>query len=233
MSEIEKIQDRIDEYIRGTMSASDRIIFEGELRQNADLRHEVEVQISIAEAVQAVRLKRLLQEVEAEATGCNANHEIKPKTFYLFKRPVLYWASAFAAITIIFISGNSWRQMEQIKDHGNEFYAKLVEPIARNGNDIDNLIASVYSLIGAGEYDAAIANLNEVRKSIMDGLAMPAIDEESEYQHHVLQEKLYDADWYGAIILMKQGKYRKAKEALRSIANSDSPYSNNAKSILE
>ena len=35
MSEIEKIQDRIDEYIRGTMSASDRIIFEGELRHNA------------------------------------------------------------------------------------------------------------------------------------------------------------------------------------------------------
>ena len=61
MSEIDKIQDRIDEYIRGTMSANDRIIFEGELRQNAELRHEVEVQASIAEAVQAVRLKQLLQ----------------------------------------------------------------------------------------------------------------------------------------------------------------------------
>ena len=71
MSELEKHQDRIDEYIRGTMSASDRIIFEGELRQNAELRQEVEVQTSISDAVQAVHLKQLLQQIE-------------PQTVYLF-----------------------------------------------------------------------------------------------------------------------------------------------------
>ena len=62
---------------------------------------------------------------------------------------------------------------------------------------------------------------------------MPIIDEESEYQHQILQEQLYDVEWYDAILLMKRGKYLKAKEILRSIASSDSPYADNAKTILE
>ena len=233
MSEIENIQDRIDEYIRGTMSVNDRIIFEGELRANPELKHEVEVQASIAEAVQAVRLKQLLQEVEAGMAGAPAKEEKKQKTFFFFRRHVIAWASAAAAVAIIFFSGNSWRQTQRFKGFGNEYYAALVEPVARDGNELDNLLASSYALIGAGEYDAASANLEIARKQIADGLGLPIIDEESEYEHKVLQEKLYDVDWYEAIILMKQGKYRKAKEALRVIATSNSPYADNAKNILE
>lgn len=233
MSEIEKIQDRIDEYIRGTMSINDRIIFEGELRANPELKHEVEVQASIAEAVQAVRLKQWLQEVEAGMAGVPAKEEKKPKTIFLFRRQVIAWASAAAAVAIIFFSGNSWRQTQRFKGFGNEYYAALVEPVVRDGNELDNLLASSHALIGAGEYDAASANLEKARKQIADGLGLPIIDEESEYEHKVLQEKLYDVDWYEAIILMKQGKYRKAKEALRVIAASDSPYAENAKNILE
>lgn len=233
MSEIERYQDRIDEYIIGTMSASDRIIFEGALRQNADLRHEVEVQASIAEAVQAVRLKQLLKEVEAGMAGVPAKEEKKTKTFFLFRRQVLTWASAAAAVAIIFFSGNSWRQTQRFKGFGNEYYAALVEPVARDGNELDNLLASSYALIGSGEYEAASANLEKARKQIADGLGLPILDEESEYEHKVLQEKLYNLDWYEAIILMKQGKYRKAKDALRTIAASDSPYAENAMIILE
>ena len=210
MSEIEKIQDRIDEYIRGTMSASDRIIFEGELRQNAELRHEVEVQASIAEAVQAVRLKQLLQEVEAGMAGVPAKEDPKPKVFFLFRREVLTWASAAAAVAIIFFSGNSWRQAQRFKGFGNEYYALLVEPVARDGNELDKLLASSYALIGTGEYDAAEVNLDKARKKIADGLGLPIVDEESEYKHKVLQERLYDVDWYEAIILMRRGKYGKA-----------------------
>ena len=233
MSEIEKIQDRIDEYIRGTMSASDRIIFEGELRHNAELRHEVEVQASIAEAVQAVRLKQLLQEVEAGMAGVPAKEEPKSKVFFLFRRQVLTWASAAAAVAIIFFSGNSWRQAQRFKGFGNEYYAAFVEPVARDGNELDNLLSSSYALIGSGEYEAAMANLSDAKKIIDDGLGLPTVDEESEYEHKVLQEKLYDVDWYEAIILMKQGKYRKAKDALRTIAASESTYAENAKNILE
>ena len=232
MSEIEKIQDRIDEYIRGTMSVNDRIIFEGELRTNPELKHEVEVQASIAEAVQAVRLKQLLQEVEAGMVGNHIEEETKPKFFFLFRKQVIAWASAAAAVALIFFSGNAWQQTQRFKGFGNEYYAALAEPVARDGNELDSLIVTTYSFIGTGEYDAAMSNLSKARQLITDGLAMPIEDEESEYEHKVLREKLYDVDWYEAIILMKQGKYRKAKEVLRAIATSNSPYAENAKIIL-
>ena len=244
MSELKKIQDRIDEYIRGTMSISDRIIFEEELRQNAELRQEVEVQTIISDAVQAVHLKQLLQQIEVDMAPDKDEYpaavvsdedrrrvvSISPNVFW---RHFLYWASAAAAVAIIFFSANSWRQTQRFKGIGNEYYAALVEPFARDGNEIDNLIASSYALIGAGEFDAATADLNEARKKITDSLVMPIIDEESEYQHQILQEQLYDVEWYDAILLMKRGKYLKAKGILRSIASSDSPYADNAKTILE
>lgn len=244
MSEIEKYQDRIDEYIRGTMSAGDKIIFKGELRQNAELRQEVEVQTSISDAVQAVHLKQLLQQIEADMAQANEespaamdiNGEanpvivVKPK---VVRRQFLYWASAAAAVMIIFFSGNSWRQTQRYKGFGNDYYSALAEPVSRDGNELDNLLSSSYALIGSGEYEAALANLSEAKKIIDDGLGLPTVDEESEYEHKVLQEKLYDVDWYEAIILMKQGKYRKAKDALRTIAASESPYAENAKNILE
>ena len=244
MSEIEKYQDRIDEYIRGTMSASDRTIFEGELRQNAELRQEVEVQTSISDAVQAVHLKHLLQQIEADMAPVieelpaaavvdgkeNRGVAVRPN---LFRRQFLYWASAAASIAIIFFSGNSLRQSQRYKGFGNDYYAALVEPVARDGNELDNLLVSCYALIGSGEYEAAAANLIEVRRMIEEGLDLPIVDEESEYEHRVLQEKSYDVDWYEALILMKQGKYRKAKAALRTIAASNSSYAENAKKILE
>lgn len=245
MSEIDKTQDRIDEYIRGTMSATERIIFEGELRQNAVLRQEVEVQASISDAVQAVHLKQLLQQIEADMATTNDEH---PQTVIAeelgrnvatsaarhikFGRQVWYWASAAAAVALFFFAGNEWRQTSRIKEFGNEYYTAMAEPIARDGNEIDNLITTGYALIGAGEYDAADVNLKEARNKITEGLSLPIVDEESEYMHKVLQEKLYDVEWYEAIILMKKGKYKKAKDALRTIAATDSPYAENAKSIL-
>ena len=178
-------------------------------------------------------MKQLLQEVEARMAGAPAKEEPNPKIFFLFRRQVLTWASAAAAVAIIFFSGNSWRQKQRFRGLGNEYYAALVEPVTRDGNVIDNLLSSSYALIGSGEYEAAMANLSEAKKIIDDGLSLPTVDEESEYEHKVLQEKRYDVDWYEAIILMKQGKYRKAKDALRTIAASESPYAENAKIILE
>ena len=66
MLELENIQEQIDAYIMGTMRDDDKAIFEKQLLQNADLKQEVEVQTSSADAVQAVHLKQLLKGAEAK-----------------------------------------------------------------------------------------------------------------------------------------------------------------------
>lgn len=222
MKELENIQDRIDEYIRGTMSDKDRAIFEDELRQDADLRHEVEVQVSIADAVQAVHLKQILQGVEAELAT--------PKVYW---RRFYQWAAAAAAVAIIFFSGNMWRQTSRIKGFGNDYYASLVAPSARDGNSLDSLLALAYSHIGNGQFDVAESALNEANSLIEEGLAAPVVDEETDYEHRLLELKQYDVQWYHALIIMKQGQYRKAKALLKEIARNDGPYASEAKEILD
>ena len=49
----------------------------------------------------------------------------------------------------------------------------------------------------------------------------------------VFQQKLYEVEWYEAIILMKRGNILKAKKLLESISDSPSPYKVEAKKILE
>lgn len=242
MLDFEKIRDRIDDYIRGNMSVGDRNIFERELRKNAELRQEVELQASISDAVQVVRLKQLLQQIEVDISVAqeksraysineNDNSILVVRSDY-FHKSLLFSISIAVVVVLLFFLGNSWRLTNKIKGFGNEYYAALIEPVSRDGNTLDNLIISCYSLIEAEEYDAAIAHLNEARRLIVYGFTMPIVDEESDYTHKLLEKKQYEVDWYEAIILMRQGKYRKAQKVLKSVAETSSPYANNAKYIM-
>ena len=243
MSEFEKIQDRIDEYIRGTMSDKDRTIFENELQQNEELRHEVEVQSSISEAVQAVHLKQMLQGLEAELVNSgnvysSSREENEPISIAAtisrihYWRRFYQWAAVAAAVAIVFFSGNSLRQSHRIKGFGNEYYAELVAPSARDGNSLDNLLALSYSQIGAGDFELANETIAKANELIDDGLSVPVEDEVSEYEHSLFVMKQFEVEWYHALVVMKQGKYREAKKLLKDIADGDGPYVSEAKEIL-
>lgn len=233
MKELENIQDRIDEYIRGTMSDKDRAIFEEELRKNANFRHDVKIQVSIADAVQAVHLKQVLQGVEAELALDKGEIYATSMTSTFCWRRFYHWATAAAVVAIILVSGNMWRQTSRIKGFGNDHYACLVAPSARDGNSLDSLMALTYSYIGNGEFNTAECVLKEANSLIDKGLLAPVINEETDYQHKLLELKKYDTQWYYALIIMKQGQCRKAKAILKEIARNDGPYASEAKEIID
>ena len=229
MSEFINIQDRIDEYIRGTMSDKERTIFEEELRQNAALRHEVEVQSSIADAVQAVHLKEVLRGIEAEM----APRETKTASPIFPWKPVYRFAFAFAVLSVLFVFGINWRQGYRMRVIGSECYASLVVPSSRGGDALDSLLALSYSLLGAEQYEAAEDALSKARSNVEAGLLEPIVDEETQYLHDLLESKRYDVEWYQTIAIMKQGKYREAKRILLQISGSQSPYAGEARTVLE
>lgn len=228
MSGIDNIQDKIDEYIRGTMSAKDRAIFEEELYHDADLRNEVEIQSSIADAVQVVQLRRLFDRVES---GMHSNGK-QDTTNRIFKKQWMVWTSVAAVFVLFVLGGNSMHQMYRVKGFGSEYYEVLTEPTARGGNLVDSLLLLGYSQIGIGNLDIALGTLENASIAIGEGLAAPVTNEETEYEHTMLQEKEYEVQWYRAIVYMKQGKVRKSKTLLKAIAGSSSPYADNAKEIL-
>ena len=220
MTDIER-NNRIDEYLTGAMPESDRTSFEAELLEAETLREEVETQRTIAEAVQAVHLKNMLADVEAD---------IRRK--HIIRRIVTWTSSAAAAVAIV-LSGYSLRQSNLIKTIGGECLAELTPPVSRNGNTIDSLLTQAYSQIAVNEYTAAASALAAARLLIDKGLDAPATDDESRYRHALLQQHRYDVDWLEAVTLMKQGRHRKARRLLESIAVSSSPYSAKAREILD
>ena len=219
MTDMER-NNRIDEYLTGTMLESERITFEEELLEDETLREEVEAQRTIAEAVQTVHLKNMLADVEADIR--------RRRTL----RRIVTWTSSVAASIVIILSGYSIRQSNVFKTIGDECFTELTPPVSRDGNFIDSLLNLAYSQITANEYSTAASALAEARSLIDDGLKTPAADEESRYRHAFLRQHLYDVDWLEAIILMKQGRSRKTRRLLESIADSPSPYSEKAREIL-
>lgn len=217
----QNIQDRIDEYLNGTLPEADKAAFEEELLGNDELRAEVEAQRTIAEAVQAVHLRNMLEGVEA---GLHRRHTL---------RMVIAWTSSAAAAVAITLSGYSLRQSSLIKAIGGECFAELTPPVSRDGNTIDSLLTRAYSQIASNEYSAAASALTEASLLIDEGLKAPVADEESRYHHALLQQHRYDVDWLEAVTLMKQGRHKKARRLLESIAASPSPYSSKAKKNLD
>ena len=118
--------------------------------------------------------------------------------------------------------------------HGNGMlaYTELTVPVSRDGNELDALIEDAYNLIGKGKLDKAMNTIEKAKATVLERLAEPIETEEDEYEHQVLQQKLYDLEWYEAIVLMRQGKVLKAKKALKAISISDSPYADTARYYL-
>lgn len=219
MTDIER-NNRIDEYLIGAMPEDEKAAFEKELRENENLRSEVETQRTIAEAVQTAHLKNMLADVEAD---------LRRKRIV---RRVITWTSSAAASIAIILTGYSIRQSNAIKTIGGECFSDLIPPVSRDGNSLDSLLTLAYSQIAVNEYSAATSALAAARLQIDDGLVVPATDEESRYRHTLLRQHLYEVDWLEAISLMKQGRHRKAHRLLESIADSQSPYSEKANEIL-
>lgn len=140
---------------------------------------------------------------------------------------------ACAAAVAISLSGYSLRLSSLIKTIGNECFAELTPPVSRDGNTIDSLLTRAYSQIASNEYSAAASALTEASRLIDKGLKAPVTDDESRYRHALLQQHRYDVDWLEAVTLMKQGRHKKARRLLESIAASPSPYSAKARNILD
>lgn len=236
-------EERIDNYLLGQMAEAERAAFERDLATDADLKEEYECQKAVANAVQKVAMKDFLAKHAAERQEESSNvidlstyfkqATGKIREFFSSGQRVAWTLASVAAMVVAIVgSVNYTSTLHTMQGNGMLAYAELSAPIARDGNELDIMIEEAYSLIGKGELDKAMNAIKKAKATVLERLAQPVETEEDEYKHQVLQLKLYDLEWYEAIILMKQGKVIKAKRMLKSIASSSSPYANMAKTCL-
>lgn len=236
-------EERIDNYLLGRMSEAERAAFEHDLATEAELKEEYECQKVIANAVQKVAMKNFLTRHAAERQEESSNvvdlstyfkqATGKIREFFSSGQRVAWTLASVAAMVVAIVgSMNYTSTLHTMQGNGMLAYAELSAPVARDGNELDAMIEDVYDLIGEGDLDKATDAIEKAKATVSERLAQPVETEEDEYEHQVLQQKLYDLEWYEAIVLMRQGKVIKAKKALNAISTSDSPYADAARDEL-
>lgn len=236
-------EERIDNYLLGRLSEAERAAFERDLATDAELKEGYECQKAIANAVQKVAMKDFLTQHAAERQAESSNvidlstyfkqATGKIREFFSSGQRVAWTLASVTAIVVAIVgSVNYISTRHTMQNNGMLAYAEMSAPVARDGNELDTIIEEAYNFIGAGELDKAVDAIDKAKVMIMEDLAQPVETEEDEYVHQILQQKLYDLEWYEAIILMRQGKVLKAKKALNAISTSDGPYAEVARNEL-
>lgn len=222
MNEFLDISERIDKYILGQMTDTEKIAFEEELGNNSDLNKEYQLQKEIALASQRIHFRRHIERVEGKLQIMRRNR---------IRR--LWSCSVAAAMIGICILGLDLKYSSQVKATSLACYEIMDAPVTRSGSTVDAMINEIYQALGDREHGEIETNIANVLTIINESLTKPVVSEEDRYTHEVLLMQKQDIEWYNALLLMKQGKVIKSRKALRNIASAEGRYAAIAKQILE
>lgn len=234
-------EDRIDNYLLGNITPEEKVLFESDMKKNAKLKDEYEIQKEIADSIQRLALREFLTECEKKRTSKhqiqfiiarNTVMKILSHRLLYGKRLALGLASAASAIIVI-ITGIGYAHIsDELQNAAPYIYTATQVAITRDGNDITDMLASAYVYIGENQLKKAESVLLEVNDKLEAILKKPIITDDDKVNHDEALEQVQDSKWYSAIILMKQGKVIKAKKTLVSIVETDGIHSDEAKEIL-
>lgn len=216
------ISERIDKYILGQMTDSEKITFEKELGENSDLNKEYQLQKEIALASQRIHFRKHIESVEGKLQIMRRNR---------IRR--LWSCSVAAAMIGICILGLDLKYSSQVKATSLACYEIMDAPVTRSGSTVDAMINEIYQALGDREHGEIETNIANVLTIINESLTKPVVSEEDRYTNEVLLMQKQDIEWYNALLLMKQGKVIKSRKALRNIASAEGRYAAIAKQILE
>lgn len=237
-------EERIDNYILGRMTDSERAQFESELLEDQELKEEYEVQKEAANGIQRVALRQFLAECEHERASKTTVEFVgfgttiksisdKIRSFMNSGQRVAWSLSAVAAMVVAVIGISNYSSMSNsLQSSAVLAYAQTTVPEARDGNELDMLLESAHASIGSNQLELAETQLVQAEILINDGLSIEDNSEEGIYNHQLLKVKQQDAEWLSALVLMKKGQVMKAKKALALIIESGGLYAQNAQEIM-
>ena len=216
----QQLDELLDHYLSGKMSADEKAAFELQISQDTHLKEELYLHEHIIDAIKKKNLKRILQRKEQNIRYGRQHRKIFIRTISGIA------AAASILFAVLFINDSSY-----YKSNGTLCYTELHIPIARSGDDTDSLLYVAYEQIDSKHYKDAIQNLDMVIKILQQEIFDTSREEGLDYQK-IAKQKMDDAAWMKAIIYMKQGKKCKAKKALKQIADGDGEYKQQAEKVL-
>ena len=203
--------ERIDRYALGKMSDEERLAFEQELNENAELKDEATLHSDIVRAIRMKGAKSFLQKVEQEIQQSEYAKKVHRR------RLIMRISSCFAVAACLVVGIFHFHQVSIYKSVGNDCFELLKNAeTSRGGFDSSSII----TLIDNNDYDKALTIIAEEQSQLSNDDSLDILDND-------------ELEWYKVITYMRMGKWVKARKLLKQIASSDSSYKEQAQEVLD
>ncbi len=223
------MEEKIDRYILGKLPQDEVQAFEEQMRASEELREEVALQREIVTAVQLTAADAMLRRLRADhiAEQAEAEREAREAAERRAgaerrRRRAFTWGFATVALAACFVVG-----LFIHIDYRNSYIAYgntivLTELEVRGDEVLSNEIVEA---IEAKHYERAHALITQARQMTFDEARFAdGTAEEVAYEREVFAQEQALVEWLEAVTLMREGRWLKARRQLKAIADSDSPY---------
>ena len=227
-------QDKIDDYLLNRMPDEERLAFEKEVCENAELRKQLEYTRSVLEAVtsRSEMLAAMREwendyqwENERVAVAYSANESPRP-----VKKRLLYWISGVAAVFVVGLF--LLLRPTDSPSVSNPIPDVILTDSYRGGKD--------YSVINdklqQKEYEEALAYIeleaDSIRIDSIEIIKDQAIDnEELEYEMILIKERQDELRWLKVLALIGLNRQEEALSLLDELRNAECDYKQQADSL--
>lgn len=208
------IDDRIETFLRGSMSAEEETAFRQEIKSNPELRNRV---MTIVSLVKGVRAK------ESERVNNAINSVVKSNQSKL--RPVLWWACSVAAVFAIFFGVYKDRRYNMLDATVSPYYTQYnITDISRGETDSVTIV-HLYNLFTQIQEKRNVSDVIKELEPIYISL-----DEDFTYNAYA-----NDISWNLALAYIKDDQIDKAIPVLEKLKNENpnTPISTKANELLK
>ncbi len=209
------IDERIESFLRGTMSVEEEAAFKQELKVNSELRNRAMTLASLAKGIHVTEARR------EQNTINSVKKDKKPK-----RRPILWWACTVAAVFAIFFGINIYkdRRYDMLDTTVSPYYAQYDASEFSRG-EIDSVaITHLYSLFNQISQRRDVSDIIKELELIYASL-------ENDYTYYPFAN---DIMWNLALAYVKDDQIDKAIKLLDKLKNDnpDTPISVKANELL-
>lgn len=208
------IDERIEAFLRGVMSAEKEAGFKQEIKNNPELRHRAMEMASLIKGVQRV------ETAKEERLIDSVNNNYKRKT-----RPIWWWACSAAAVVAIIFGVYKERRYNMLDSTVSPYYTEYnVSDIMRG--EIDSVaISHLYTIFNQVQEKR---NVSDAIKKLESIYSSP----DSDYTYYPFSN---DIMWNLALAYIKDDQIEKAIALLERIKeeNPDTPIFNKANELMK
>ena len=182
-----EIAERVDRFLRKEMSKEESIAFVKEVKSDPELKEYYQRQFNLMRGINFEQIREIMNAKENQAAAAHAN----PNGFIKLFAPIAVAASLVLGVFIW--DGNRTTNV------GDEMYSQVL----RDGNDIDELVND-------HKYQEAIDEIDKLLDINYDLVDDPDVIA-------AYNQSMSDLKYKKALIYLKMGKKKKAKEILHEL----------------